>query len=95
MNWQTQLFLIALMVIGYVLLWRLGRPLVPKLGRWLAAHRFWTDTIASLVMIIWGAGIWYLLISQNNYTNTLALVLGSFLIGAGIYFLMRQLLKKA
>ena len=93
MDWQTRFFLIGLMVGTFLLLWVLGRPLLPRVRHWVMAHRHWTETGVSLGMIIWGAGIWYSLIAHDNYSNILAMVMASILIGIGIYFFVRQLLR--
>jgi len=81
------------MVGTFLVLWVLGRPLEPKVHHWVKAHRHWTETGVSLGMIIWGAGIWYLLIAHDNYSNIFAMVMASFSIIIGIYFLGRQILR--
>jgi hypothetical protein len=95
MDLWTQLFLIALMVITYLIAWKAVRPLVPKLGRWVSSHRSLTEIGFSLVLIVWGAGVWYLIVTKNAYSNIFAIVMASILICAGVYFLAKQLLKKA
>ena len=95
MDLRTQLFLIALMVITYVIGWRLVRPLVPKLGSWRSSHQSFTGTILPVVLIVWGTGVWYLIVAKNAYSNTFAMIMASILICAGIYFLVKLLLKKA
>ena len=94
MDWQTRFFLIGFMVVTFIVLWVLGRPLQSKLRRGMMVQRRWTEPVFSIGMIIWGAGIWYLLISQDNHSNTLAMVMASLLIVTGIYYLLRQILKK-
>ena len=93
MDWVASLIILGLMVIGFVFLVRLTRPLSRRFQRWVAAHRSVTEIVGSLVMIVWGASIWYLLISRNNYSNTLAMVMATLLICAGTCFLIIGLLK--
>jgi hypothetical protein len=94
MDWVPRLLLIAVMVISYVVLWRLMRTLVRKLGQWLAPRRYWTDLLFSVVLILWGAIIWYLLISKDDHTNLLAVMVASISMWTGTYCFVRQLAKK-
>lgn len=93
MDWQTRLLLIGVMVATFIGLWVLGRPLIPGLRRLMRAHRNTADIITSVVMIIGGTGIWYLMIAKHDYTNIIAMVMASFLIATGIYFLVRRTFK--
>jgi hypothetical protein len=94
MNWQARFLLIGVMVVTFIVLSVLVRPLMPKYRRWMIAQRHWTEPVFSVGMVIWGAGIWYLMISEDNYSNIPAMVMASSLIGAGVYFLVRQIFKK-
>ena len=88
MDW---LFLLGLMVIGFLFLAWLTRPLNRRLQRWMEAHRFWSELGASVVMIVWGGSIWYLLISYNNYSNPFAMAAATFFIGFGTFSVIRIL----
>ena len=93
MDWLTSLFLLGLVVIGLVFVGVLTRPLNRKLQRWMAAHRFGTQVGASIVMIVGGAAILYLLISYNS-SNPFAMAAATFFIGFGTFSVIRLLWNK-
>lgn len=98
MDWQIGNVLIGLTAIAFtvvvIVMRASGRPLMPRFVRWVTAHPQLANTMLSLLMIVWGAVIWYLLISQSNYSNTLAMIMAGLLICTGIVFLIAGILKK-
>jgi hypothetical protein len=68
---------------------------IPKFARWIATHRLQADVIFSIICILWGGGVWYLIITKNAYSNTLAVVIASLLVCVGIYSLAKRFMKKA
>ena len=98
MDWQIANLLIGATAIVFtivVIAMRVrGRPLMPRIIRWVTAHPQLANTIVSLLLIVWGAFVWYLLISKSNYSNMLAMIMASLLICTGIVFLILGILKK-
>jgi hypothetical protein len=61
----------------------------------MSSHGSLIDIVFSVVLILWGAGVWYLIITKNAYKNTFAVIMASILICVGVYCLAKRLLKKA
>jgi hypothetical protein len=94
MDLWTQVFLIALIVITYVIGWKLVRPLVSKIAPWMISNRSLIDIVFSIVCVLWGASIWYLIVTEKAYGNTLAIVMASILLCTGIYYLAKCVITK-
>ena len=90
MDYWPQLIVISVMAVTAVIGAMVVRLLKPRLRHWLAPNRN-TDIIFSILMIIWGAGVWALVIAKKSYGNTLAVVMASFLLCLGLYSLVARL----
>jgi hypothetical protein len=94
MPFGTQLFLIAVMAMTAIVGWIVLRPLIPKLTRFTSSHKSQVDITFSIICIIWGAGVWYLIVVKSAYSNVFAIVMASILVCVGLYSLARRLLRK-
>jgi predicted neutral ceramidase superfamily lipid hydrolase len=98
MDWQIGNFLIGSVAIAFtitaIVMRAVGRPLMPRLVRLMTAYPNHTAVVFSILMIVWGGGIWYLLISKNDYSNTLAMIMASLVACTGIGLLIISILRK-
>ena len=94
MDWQTRSILIGVMVVTAIILSLLVRPLLPKLRRLAMVHPNGTAIFFSVLMIVWGAVVWYWILTTGDYTNSFAMAMSSLLVCAGLYFLLIQIFKK-
>lgn len=90
MDWWPQVVVIGVMAVTAVIGVIAVRRLTPKLRRWLAPNRK-TDIVFSVLMIIWGGGVWSLIVARKSYNNTFAVVMASFLLCFGLYILVTRL----
>lgn len=74
----------SLALIGIVV-WVFKRPIAPKLRRWVLEHRSQVETVAPFVFILWGGTIWALMIVKGDFSNVLAMVGASVIIGTGVF----------
>ena len=93
---SSQLLLVSVMVVTGIVGWLVLRPLIPWIRRLVVAHKSEVDIIFfSIICILWGGGIWYLIVTKHAYSNTLAIVMASGLICVGIYSLAKRLTRHA
>jgi hypothetical protein len=91
-----QLLLVAVMAVTALVCWLILRPLMPKFRRWLSApHGVRTNLISAGILIVWGAGLWILIVTKHSYDNTLAMVAASVLLCVGIFSLVNTFRKRA
>ena len=94
MPFETQLFLIAVMAVAAIVVSVALRPLIPKLKRLTSSHKSEVDITFSIICIVWGAGVWYLIVVKSAYNNVFAVVMASILVCVGIYSLARRFVRK-
>jgi hypothetical protein len=94
MPFGTRLFLIAVMGITAIVGWIALRPLMPKLRQFTLSHKSQVNITFSIICILWGAGVWYLIVVKSAYSNVFAIVMASILVCVGIYSLARRLVRK-
>jgi len=49
------------------------------------------DLIFSVIALVWGGGLWFLLIRSRLYSNISAMVMASILVVVGTYYLIKSL----
>jgi prolipoprotein diacylglyceryltransferase len=98
MDWQIGNVLIGLAAIAFIVtaivMRAVGRPLLPRFVRLMTAYPNHTAVVFSILMIVWGGGIWYLLISKNDYSNKFAMIMASLIACTGIGLLVISRLRK-
>jgi hypothetical protein len=94
MPFGTRLFLIAVMALTAIVGWIALRPLIPKLRRFTSSHKSQVDITFSIICILWGSGVWYLIVVKSAYSNVFAVVMASVLVCVGIYSLARRFVRK-
>ena len=75
MPFGTRFLFIAVMAITAIVGWIALTPLIPKLREFTLSHKSQVDITFSIICILWGAGVWYLIVVNNAYSNVVALVL--------------------
>ena len=88
-----QLTLVAVMVATFVVVWFASRRLRRGLRQSLVTNKSRTNLIFSIICILWGGAVWFLIISSKRYDNVLAIVMASILVCMGVYSLIKALLK--
>ena len=88
-------FLLVLLGVAFVTAvvgWLILRPY----RKWVRSrHSTRTNVIWCAVAILWGSGLWMLIITQHKYDNTGAVIAGSILVCCGVFSLIRTLVRRA
>jgi hypothetical protein len=86
--------LVAVMIVAVVVGWFATRPLRPILKGLVASNKNRFDLISGIICVLWGGGVWLLIIRYNQYDNVFGIVMASMLICVGLYSLVKRLLKR-
>lgn len=93
---QFQLMLLAVGVVTVIVCWLILRPFIPRYRRWLLSpHPLRTNVILCCVSILWGGGLWALIVTQHSYDNIAAIIAASVLVCGGVFFLIKTLVRRA
>jgi len=87
---------IAVGVLISVSLLFLLRPLIRRYYRWAQKpHSTRTNVLLSGILILWGAGMWALMVAKGSYDNKPAMIAATFLACAGVLLVIKSLRRHA
>lgn len=89
--WTPVLYVVfVVIVISFVTLLRR----VKRAPTQTAEYNIKSGIIASIICIVWGGGIWLIMLATQRFDNLLAIIAASFLLCTGLYSLFMVLKKR-
>src|SRR5436853_7885536 len=72
------------------------RPLIRRYYRWVQGpHSSRTNILMPWILILWGGGMWALLVAKGSYDNKPAMIAATFLSCAGVFLFIKALRRRA
>jgi hypothetical protein len=72
------------------------RPLIRRYYRWVQGpHSSRTNILMPGILVLWGGGLWALLIAKGSYDNKPAMIAATVLTCAGVVLVIRALKRRA
>jgi hypothetical protein len=89
-----QQVLVAVFVAIFVVALLASRRLKRSAEQTTATYKARTNLIFSIICIVWGGAIWFVILWTRRYDNVLSIVAASILVCVGAYSLVMSLRKR-